>query len=78
MRNMLAIGVLMSLVCPAQAIDELTTKDLQQLQAALAPKDAAWKSIPWHPTLLSAQRQAARQRKLIFIWSMDGHPLGCT
>jgi hypothetical protein len=28
--------------------------------------------------LLEAQRIAAEAKKPIFIWAMDGHPLGCT
>ena len=49
-----------------------------ELHQQLAPKKEAWKTIAWHVDLLSAQNQAARERKPIFIWSMDGHPLGCT
>ena len=41
-------------------------------------EDAAWRTIPWQISLLEAQRIAARERKPIFIWAMDGHPLGCT
>ncbi len=59
--------------------DQLTRAEFEKLHASLtAPTDEAWKTIPWHLDLLSAQRMAAKQRKLIFIWSMDGHPLGCT
>jgi len=28
--------------------------------------------------VLDAQAAAAREGKPIFIWAMDGHPLGCT
>jgi hypothetical protein len=41
------------------------------------PADA-WRTIPWKISLLDAQRAAAQEGKPIFIWSMDGHPLGCT
>jgi hypothetical protein len=59
--------------------DPLTRAEFEELHAELtAPTDEIWKTIPWHSDLLSAQRLAAKQRKLIFIWSMDGHPLGCT
>ena len=37
-----------------------------------------WKSIPWQTDLLKAQNLAATEQKPIFIWAMDGHPLGCT
>ena len=51
----------------------------EELRAELVPAaDEPWRTIPWKIALLEAQRQAARERKLIFIWAMDGHPLGCT
>lgn len=37
-----------------------------------------WRSIPWRTSVLEAQRTAAVEGKPIFIWAMDGHPLGCT
>lgn len=37
-----------------------------------------WRSIPWHADLWSARREAARLGKPIYLWEMDGHPLGCT
>ncbi|MEM9015751.1 MAG: hypothetical protein AAGC68_01970 [Verrucomicrobiota bacterium] len=42
------------------------------------PEDATWRSIPWKTSLLDAQAEAARDGKPLFIWAMDGHPLGCT
>jgi hypothetical protein len=37
-----------------------------------------WRTIPWKVSLIEAQAIAVRDRKPIFIWAMDGHPLGCT
>lgn len=34
-------------------------------------------SVDWLPDLLAAQKAALEQGKPLFIWSMDGHPLGC-
>jgi hypothetical protein len=42
------------------------------------PADEPWRTIPWKISLIEAQNLAAEQRKPIFIWAMDGHPLGCT
>jgi len=47
-------------------------KDLQ------TPQETGWRSIPWKTSLLEAQRIGAQERKPLFIWAMDGHPLGCT
>jgi hypothetical protein len=57
----------------------LTEKEFDRLHAELQPPaDAPWRSIPWKISLLEAQRESAREGKPIFIWAMDGHPLGCT
>ena len=41
------------------------------------PTGELWRQIPWMISLVEAQNAAAREKKPIFIWSMDGHPLGC-
>jgi hypothetical protein len=59
--------------------DGFSEREFNQLHAELQPeKDAPWRSIPWKISLLEAQAVAAREGKPIFIWAMDGHPLGCT
>jgi len=65
---------------PAELTDaELTEAEFQSLHAALQPdEDEPWRTIPWKISLLDAQHAAAEQNKPIFIWAMDGHPLGCT
>ena len=40
--------------------------------------DETWLTIPWKMDLLDAQRTSVAESKPIFIWAMDGHPLGCT
>ncbi len=61
---------------PSTPLDDVTFTRLQQ---ELTPDPAApWRTIPWQLDLLAAQRDAAAQRKPLFIWAMDGHPLGCT
>jgi hypothetical protein len=66
------------MVSPQNHSDEFTFEEFEKLHAQLLPKEEAWRSIPWHANLISAQAAAIEQKKLIFIWSMDGHPLGCT
>jgi hypothetical protein len=57
----------------------LSTAEFERLHAALQPElDAPWRTIPWRVSLLEARQEAAKQKKPIFIWAMDGHPLGCT
>ena len=57
----------------------ITDAEFRQLHAQLRPgQDELWRTISWTTSLLDAQRVAARDGKPLFIWAMDGHPLGCT
>ncbi len=59
--------------------ETLTDAKFRELLAELRPAaDEPWRTIPWRTSLLDAQRNAAKANKPIFIWAMDGHPLGCT
>ena len=59
--------------------EELTEARDQELLADIQPAaDEPWRTIPWKTDLLDAQRMAAASNRPIFIWAMDGHPLGCT
>ncbi len=74
------LPALLSMFCApplwAQNLDETT---FQKLHKKLQPSsDEAWRTIPWKISLLEAQKTAAKEQKPIFIWAMDGHPLGCT
>ncbi|MCR9199635.1 MAG: hypothetical protein NXI04_13385 [Planctomycetaceae bacterium] len=63
----------------AEDLTELTEQRFRKLHAELQPGDGElWRSIPWQTSLLAAQSMAAEQKKPLFIWAMDGHPLGCT
>ena len=58
---------------------DLTPAEFEKLHKQLQPSpDEPWRTIPWKISLLDAQALAAEQQKPIFIWAMDGHPLGCT
>ncbi len=62
----------------ARTIKPLSEERFHQLHAELQPGNEPWLTIPWKIKLLDAQAAAARDGKPIFIWAMDGHPLGCT
>lgn len=58
---------------------DLTEEEFRSLHAELQPaEDALWRTVPWETSVLDAQKVAAEQKKPLFIWAMDGHPLGCT
>ena len=53
--------------------------ELSQFKAECrASLQEPWRTIPWETSLIEAQNNAAREKKPIFIWAMDGHPLACT
>jgi hypothetical protein len=43
-----------------------------------ATGEQAWLAIPWETDLTAARRRAIAENRPIFLWEMDGHPLGCT
>lgn len=38
---------------------------------------SAWLEIDWKTGLWEARKEAAQSGKPIYLWEMDGHPLGC-
>ncbi len=42
------------------------------------PATAPWQEIPWEHDLAAAQRLAQATRRPVFLWAMEGHPLGAT
>ena len=75
---LLLISSAVSAQLPTASV-RITEKEFRTLHEQLKPAaDEPWRTIPWKISLLDAQRIAAEQKKPIFIWAMDGHPLGCT
>jgi hypothetical protein len=72
-------AAVLALMPAAHGAAPVTEAQFSEIQLALAPASTEiWRTIPWKTSLLDAQRRAASEEKLIFIWAMDGHPLGCT
>lgn len=42
------------------------------------PGEDAWLTIPWQTNLMAARQEAQRTGKPLFLWIMNGSPLGCT
>lgn len=56
----------------------LTPEEFRKHHQELRPRrDELWRSIPWKTSLLDARDLAIRERKPLFMWSMNGSPLGC-
>ncbi len=48
--------------------------------AAVLPtqQEEKWRMIPWRLNLMAARLEAQRDGKPLFLWIMNGHPMGCT
>lgn len=59
---------------PSSGLDSI-----ESLHAYIKPKVAEerWRTIPWSIDLWEARQKAVQERKPIFMWAMNGHPLGC-
>jgi hypothetical protein len=65
------------------AIHSGSTLDADTTQTALRfvrprPEELSWQAIPWQTAIPAAIEIAARERKPVFLWTMNGNPLGLT
>lgn len=53
---------------------------LERNMAAVLPKpeEERWLQIPWRTHVMQARDEAQKQGKPLFLWVMNGNPLGCT
>ena len=75
------IALALPLLVLLAAFDSIVSADtLEDRIAALLPRseDESFLEIPWRTDLLAARREANRDSKPIFLWIMNGSPLGCT
>jgi hypothetical protein len=58
---------------------ELTSDTFSTLFETCRPKSESerWTQINWNGELWEGRRLAAQHKKPLFIWAMNGHPLGC-
>ncbi len=56
----------------------LSDENLQAWKRHILPEAAAWAELPWLPTFHDGLVAAAEAGKPLLLWTMNGHPLGCT
>ena len=63
-----------------QSAPALDPQRFRELHAALQvdPATEAWRSAGWRTSLGAARIEAAAAGRPLFLWAMNGHPLGCT
>ena len=81
MKTALCVLFALTSVATAGSGDKLSERNVADLHRLIQPEpgELVWRdSIPWRTDLWEARREAAAEGKPIFLWEMDGHPLGCT
>jgi hypothetical protein len=65
---------------PAQAKAELNDKNYSEWRRHILPDagELAWRQIPWATTFKDGIVAADAAGKPLLLWTMNGHPLGCT
>lgn len=55
-------------------------KTLERNVQSVLPTEAEnrWQTIPWQTNLMAARVEAQRLNKPMFLWVMNGNPMGCT
>jgi hypothetical protein len=73
--SVLSIGLLALAVNAQQSATDLDAKVASVLPTA---DENRWLQIPWRTDLGAALKEAEQSHKPLYLWVMDGHPLGCT
>jgi hypothetical protein len=76
-RICLTLGLLCTKLFALEPIDSSKFDELFDLIQP-STEERAWQAIPWGTKLWDARIEAARLGKPIYLWEMDGNPLGCT
>jgi hypothetical protein len=82
MARLVLVFLAMLILPAAAALDAplLSREEIDAKIAALAPtKDEdKFLTVRWRTSLMEARAEAQLQGKPIFMWIMNGNPLGCT
>ena len=67
-------------VTPFEADIELTDKNYESWRDHILPdlSEMAWNQIAWLSTFHDGIVSADAAQKPLLLWTMNGHPLGCT
>ncbi|MAG84172.1 hypothetical protein CMK10_08440 [Candidatus Poribacteria bacterium] len=65
---------------PKNTLDSVNPQGFGKLHSFIKPrrKELRWTEIPWEINLWEARQKASQQKQPLFIWAMNGNPLGCT
>ena len=65
---------------PAPPPAPLTLETLDDWMTLIQPigDEVRWQDIPWRASMWQAVVDAQAQRRPVLLWTMNGHPMGCT
>ncbi|MEQ1933703.1 MAG: hypothetical protein ABL962_07480 [Fimbriimonadaceae bacterium] len=54
--------------------------DLKSSIASILPskEEEIWLTVPWRTNLMAARVESQKINRPMFLWVMNGHPMGCT
>nr|WP_309695613.1 hypothetical protein [Armatimonas sp.] len=55
----------------------LDTLDRKMKVVLPTPEEELWLQIPWRTNIMAARLEAQRTGKPLYLWIMNGNPLGC-
>ncbi len=70
----------LSMLCLTTGVglNQISEERFQTLMSTVQPAAGQkWTSVGWLTSLVEAQHRSVDTGKPIFIWAMDGHPIGC-
>lgn len=77
--SMLAAIEIFASVAAVQSVPPISPSEFEKFLKDLVPHASEpWETIPWRTDLLAARAEAIATSRPLFLWAMNGHPLGCT
>jgi hypothetical protein len=69
--------------CAMKAVPALAVENAHGLDAKVAsivPTEGEdrWLTVPWHTSIMQARVEAQNLSRPLFLWIMNGNPMGCT
>ena len=72
------LAILLSSLLGIQLVAQADELDEKLASVVPSERSLSYSSIPWETDIIAAQKHAKKSGKKLFLWVMDGHPLGCT
>lgn len=78
--SLFSIGIAFVMFLATAAQSAATVAALDEKIAAVMPKpgEERWLTIPWRLELNKARAESQKLKRPMFLWIMNGHPMGCT